>query len=121
MMSQFLERHDLYDANIVITFFGTVLAIVLAAMLRHGGNAGRSECFLVRHGSRLALVAIALALLLSLLYSYDTGWQPWPGDFVLRCALDLYLFVGVIAPYLSPYMRERQMRRAMRHWHGGPR
>lgn len=109
-IDRLLEGADLTAAHTLLTIAGMLLAVYTMQLTSHV-NEDHDDPWALRWGRRVSLAGIALALLWSLYYSQDKGWQPWPPYLALIVAVIAMLSVRVIA--IHARIRRDGIRRAL--------
>lgn len=105
-----LEAQNLTTAYVLITLIGVCLAVVAMQVSWNEAVSRGIDPPSAMNLRRLSFVLIALAMLWSLNYAEQKGWQPWPPLLAIVAALDLYfaVLIGLI------------LRKSRAAWHEAP-
>ena len=98
MLTNWLLDFDLVPAFVATSLVGVVLCIRVMLEIAHE-RIGAQDHPLVRVLRRAGLLAVALALLESLVFGNDKAWQPWPSHLMLVTGLDIWLAGIVVSAY----------------------
>jgi hypothetical protein len=104
-----LEHNDLGPAFTLSSLAGMALAVYLMQLTWHDAES-RRDCVTVRHLRRIAHAAVALGFLWCLSFGLRKGWQPWPPILMLALAVDLQMFVRIMAIHFAQRAGERRER-----------
>ena len=96
MLTQILDRLDLFSIHAVLTLAGALMAIYVMQLTSHE-HEDNVDPPVIRWIRRVAYGAITLSLLWSLNYSEAKSWQPWPPEIALIVSVILILVVRAAA------------------------
>lgn len=92
LTTAYLEACDLTAIHAAATFFGAIMCIYVSQITNHL-QANRHDPLVLQMAHRAALTALALTFLWQFMYSYDTGWTPWPPALAMNLTVDALLII----------------------------
>jgi predicted membrane channel-forming protein YqfA (hemolysin III family) len=93
------DHVNLRGLHYTASLLGAIMALYVMQLWTVGALAVATDCWLGRHARRFSLLFIALAMLWSLNYQDVKGWDPWPSDVFLSCAVDLFLLSSILVAF----------------------
>lgn len=97
-----LEVMDLLPALYFLGFGGVILSVYVM-QTSWIINSEIGENVYIKNMRRASLVTVALAMMWTILYSENTGWQPWPSQVGIMFAVDLMLGARALALYTKAH------------------
>ena len=96
MINRLFEGADLTAAHTILAMAGFFLSVYVM-QLTHWEAEDDVDPKPIRFIRRAVLALLAWAMLWSLSYSQDHGWQPWPAELLLMLAIDMILVIRAVS------------------------
>lgn len=103
-LTDYLDACNLTAIHSIASLFGVLMCLYVAQITSHFQE-DKSDPWLLQQATRIALFVLALTFLWQFMYSYNTGWQPWPPAIAMNIAIDFALVVRAFAVKLAQKRR----------------
>lgn len=90
------DATNLRNVHFTASFLGAMMALYVMQLWTVGALYIANDCWLSRQARRVALMAVAVAMLWSLGFQDAKNWAPWPSDVALILAVDMFLFSSIV-------------------------